>query len=182
MAVRRKKIREIVEGILAQHEIVSGPINIENIIRAYPIKVRKDEVDDELSGFLLRNTEKNEVILGVNKNHHANRVRFTMAHELGHYLLHEGEKVHLDSGQTAYKINNRDEKASMGEDEIEKEANHFAAELLMPAKFIYADLDGIKLDLLDDSSSELLDRLASKYQVSQQAITFRLANLGYITL
>lgn len=182
MAVRRKKIREMAESILAKHDITTGPINIEAIIGAYPIKVRKDEVDDDLSGFLLRNTEKNEVILGVNKNHHSNRIRFTMAHELGHYLLHEGEKVHLDSGQTAYKINNRDELTSKGEDEIEKEANLFAAELLMPAKFLHSDLAGVKHDLLDDSSSDFLVSLASKYQVSLQAITFRLANLRYISL
>jgi IrrE N-terminal-like domain len=55
-----------------------------------------------------------------------------------------------------------------------------AAELLMPAKFLMNDLRGKNLDLLGDS--QFLDKLAKKYKVSVQALTFRLANLGYIRL
>jgi len=50
----------------------------------------------------------------------------------------------------------------------------------MPTKFLTDDLKGKTLDLLGDS--EFLVKLAKKYKVSVQALTFRLANLGYIKL
>ena len=68
--------------------------------------------------------------------------------------------------------------SGQGVDEAEREANLFAASLLMPEPFLKVDLLGTKfLDLLDDS--DLLD-LARKYGVSTQALVNRLKNLGYI--
>jgi len=74
----------------------------------------------------------------------------------------------------------RDAESAKGEDNDEREANLFAAELLMPAKFLTEDVKSIDLDLLSDST--VLDSLATKYKVSGQALTFRLANLGYINV
>jgi Zn-dependent peptidase ImmA (M78 family) len=54
----------------------------------------------------------------------------------------------------------------------------FAAELLMPAKFLREDLEGVELDLLEDD--KFLADLAKKYTVSLQALTFRLTYLRYI--
>jgi Zn-dependent peptidase ImmA (M78 family) len=50
----------------------------------------------------------------------------------------------------------------------------------MPAMFLEQDLQDKDLDLLGDS--EFLEKLAKKYKVSIQALTFRLAYLGYISL
>jgi len=67
-----------------------------------------------------------------------------------------------------------------GIDVEEKEANLFAAELLMPASFIEQDLANLEtLDLLDDEGLKIL---ADKYKVSTTALTFRLAYLKYIEL
>jgi Zn-dependent peptidase ImmA (M78 family) len=70
--------------------------------------------------------------------------------------------------------------SSRGEDDEEREANLFAAELLMPAALLKEELRGKNFDLL--GNDDFLERLAKKYKVSVQALTFRLANLGYITL
>ena len=70
--------------------------------------------------------------------------------------------------------------SARGEDDKEKEANLFAAELLMPAKFLRQKLEGKRLDLLDDS--DFLEKLASKYKVSSQALSFRFSNLRYAKL
>ena len=88
--------------------------------------------------------------------------------------------MHLDEKHGAYRVNLRSPESATGEDNDEKEANLFAAELLMPASFLRRDLRGEDLDLLEDS--DFLERLAEKYKVSVQALTFRLAYLGYITL
>jgi Zn-dependent peptidase ImmA (M78 family) len=68
--------------------------------------------------------------------------------------------------------------SSQGTDEAEREANLFAASLLMPKEFIEADLASEDyFDLLDDG---FLQNLARKYGVSAQALVNRLKNLGYI--
>ena len=65
-------------------------------------------------------------------------------------------------------------------DEAEIEANLFAAEVLRPKRWLAADLeDEESLDLADES---IIENLARRYEVSVQAMTFRLANLGYISL
>ena len=57
-------------------------------------------------------------------------------------------------------------------------ANYFAAEVLMPEKFLKQELEGAHFDLMGDSAA--LDKLAKKFKVSLLALTFRLINLGYI--
>lgn len=180
MAVRRKQIRQLVEVLLAKHEVTHGPVPVDALARAEGIQIKLDKVDDDLSGFLVRDRNSNTAVIGANKSHHPHRQRFTIAHELGHFLLHEGQDVHLDESRGAFRINLRSPESARGEDNDEKEANLFAAELLMPAIFLRHDLHGIDLDLLGDG--DFLEKLAKKYKVSIQALTFRLAYLGYITL
>ena len=134
-------------------------------------------VDADLSGFLFRDAKTKKAIIGVNATHHRNRQRFTIAHELGHYLLHAGEPVHVDKANVAYRINRRDEQSASGQDDSEREANLFAAELLMPARFLEKDVAAKGIDLLDDTA---VNELANKYGVSAQALTFRLMNIGLI--
>lgn len=181
MAIRRKQIRQVVQDILAKHKIKSAPVDVEKIVKALKISISLESVNDELSGFLYRDKKANRAVIGANKAHHENRQRFTIAHELGHFLLHEGETIHLDSGpRNSFTINLRNTESAKGEDDDEREANLFAAELLMPADFLAKDLEGQDLDIFEENT--FLPELASKYKVSVQALTFRLANLGYINL
>jgi Zn-dependent peptidase ImmA (M78 family) len=181
MAIRKRHIREIVESLLDRHGVKAAPVPIEKIARAHEIELKAERVDDDLSGFLLRAKGSRRAIIGVNDNHHPNRQRFTIAHELGHYLLHEGEAVHLDQSRSGFTMNFRDQESATGEDDAEREANLFAAELLMPAGFLQKDVQGKDLDLLD-VDDQFLGELAKRYKVSVQALTFRLANLGHIKL
>lgn len=175
MSVRRKMIRELSTDLLEKHNIVSAPVNVEKIAHAMHLDVRKDRVEGDISGFLFRDHEKSSAIIGVNSNHHSNRQRFTIAHELGHFLLHTGDKVHVDRG---FEVRLRSDESSKGTDIDEKEANLFAAELLMPKSFVQRDLDEIgSVDLTDE---DVIKKLADKYQVSPHAFAFRLSYLGYV--
>lgn len=180
MAIRRKLIRDIVEKLLQEHKIKDAPINLDAIAKSNKIEIKRDNVDDELSGFLFRDAKKKTAIIGVNRSHHRNRQRFTIAHEIGHFLLHEGKPVHFDGRRIGATINHRDTESAKGEDEDEREANLFAAELLMPAMFLTRDLKGKDFDLLGDG--KFLSDLAKKYEVSVQALTFRLTSLKYVDL
>ena len=179
MAVRKRHVREVAETLLQEFGIATAPVDIEGLARHMGIEVRFENVDDKLSGFLFRDVKAKKAIIGVNGSHHVNRRRFTIAHELGHYLLHPGEPVHVDGADVAFRLNRRDQDSSTGHDDSEREANLFAAELLMPAHFLERDLQSADIDLLNDGD---VGHLAQRYAVSAQALTFRLANLGYISI
>lgn len=79
-----------------------------------------------------------------------------------------------------FQIQLRDGNSSKGESEEEKEANLFAAELLMPGHFIERDL--AEAEAFDLESDAKVSKLAEAYEVSSRAMTFRLAYLGYLQL
>ncbi len=183
MAVRRKQVQDLAEDTLEKYKrkLKNGrTIPLETLAKDLGIQIDYDEVDEDLSGFLIRDKKNGRTVIGVNKTHHHNRQRFTIAHEIGHFLLHEGETVHFDGQRGAFTISLRNSDSAKGESDWEREANLFAAEILMPSKLLEKDLRGKSLDLLDEN--DFLENLAEKYEVSVQALTFRLANLGYIKL
>lgn len=99
--------------------------------------------------------------IGFNKDHGWYRRRFTIAHEIGHFLMNTahykqtGELGNLEMLDTT--------------NPIEKEANAFAAELLMP-------LQQFKKDCRSRLKS--LDGLSEKYQVSKEAAGWQLLHSG----
>jgi Zn-dependent peptidase ImmA (M78 family) len=175
MSVRRKLVRDLASSLLAQHNIVDAPVDVERLAQSEQVDIRKERVDGDISGFLFRDRDKSTAIIGVNSRHHANRQRFTIAHELGHFMLHTMDQVHVDRG---FEVRLRNDESSKGTDTDEKEANLFAAELLMPKAFLEKDLANIEtVDLMEEKT---IKSLAEKYQVSTHAFAFRLAYLGYV--
>ena len=173
--VRRKHIRSVAERLLAGLPVGSTPVPLTKIVESLGVEIHLEAVEDDLSGFLYRDHKRNLTIIGVNADHHPNRKKFTIAHELGHFLLHDFDDVHVDR---QFKVWLRNETSSQGTNDEEKEANLFAAEILMPARLIEADVQQIGIfDLLDE---EVIEGLAKRYGVSSQAMTFRLAYLGYV--
>lgn len=88
------------------------------------------------------------------------RKLFTLAHELGHYFLHSDQD---------YDVLYR-EKRPHEHPNQEKEANEFAAELLMPEPTIR----------LYWPVAESIQQLAEIFSVSYSAMEHRLRNLGFI--
>jgi len=184
MRTRKKHIRSVVERLLTHNRVSSAPVPIEDLARALGVSIRRTPAQESLSGFLLRDNGGGRAIIGVNKLHHQNRQRFTIAHELGHLLLHTRQEVYVDGrAEAGLTVSRRDEESGAGTNVEEIEANVFAAELLMPAAFLHADFASYStLDLLDeDTLGDVLGDLAQKYKVSRQALTYRLVNLGYVS-
>ncbi|SDO58025.1 protein of unknown function [Paenibacillus sp. yr247] len=171
MSVRSAEKRA--EQILSEFGIVRPPINLESIAKELKVHIQYESFDGELSGILIRNEELGEYIIGVNKEHADNRKRFTIAHEIGHFLLHEGNETYID---TSIRYNFRDSDSSQGTNMDEMEANAFAASLLMPEDMIeeYIKNHHGYIDYNDDKE---IKKMAETFQVSVQALMIRLAKL-----
>jgi Zn-dependent peptidase ImmA (M78 family) len=177
VTIRRKHIRELAARLLTEGNTRRPPVPIERIARSRGVLIRKQAVDENVSGFLYRNNATGKAVIGANRQQHPNRQRFTIAHELGHLLLHSGDAVHVD---TSFAVKHRDERSSKGMDIEEMEANLFAAELLIPVQFLQEDLEKLgALDLLHDAK---VAKLARAYQVSNQAMAVRLSHMGYLDI
>jgi Zn-dependent peptidase ImmA (M78 family) len=125
--------------------------------------------------------EGSQVIIGVNGAHAETRKRFTVAHELGHYFLHANNPLFVDK---VFAVKLRDHTSSEAVNFDEIEANAFAAELLIPTKLLQQDFQRIQPGVLDYESwiemDDVIEKLAHTYQVSKQAMTIRLVNLGVL--
>jgi len=173
MPIRRSKIQAMIQKLLEDNNVTNPPVPLTQIAKSCGLRIVANSLEGDLSGFLYR--DKDRKIIGVNTNHSSTRQNFTIAHELAHFLLHDQETLHVDH---EFRVRLRDGVSSQGTDDAEREANFFAASLLMPKPFIDKDLQGQDyVDLFDDS---FLHNLARKYGVSTQALANRLKNLSYI--
>jgi Zn-dependent peptidase ImmA (M78 family) len=126
-----------------------------------------------MSGVLFR-SDTGETVIGVNDSHSPTRQRFTIAHELGHFRLHP-DTLYLDG------FVRRDDQSSLAVSRHEIEANAFAAELLMPREQVLEELNASLQRQPDADPGKLVRRLARMFDVSEQAMEFRLLNLGVAT-
>jgi Zn-dependent peptidase ImmA (M78 family) len=156
----RRRALELLEG---QH---TPPVSLETVAEMLGAEIREVELEHDVSGVLFRGQGRK--VIAVNKAHTGLRKRFTIAHELGHLALHKGAEVHVDQ---VFRINLRDARSATAQDVEEIEANAFAANLLIPAQWIRADLAGSPIDLENEGR---IGALAERYQVSAQAMIVRL--------
>lgn len=163
------EIRRRVEELLEKAKIKEPPVSmsIPKLATILGVTVRRGPMPDELSGFLLH--EANGVVIGINSLHAKARQAFTFAHECGHFLLHPSANF-VDRGFFYF----RDARSAQASDRREIEANQFAAELLMPERFVQKELKGRRIDIED---GDRIQELAKVFGVSSQALTFRLINL-----
>lgn len=170
---RRAFIRDKALGLLEEVEIWEPYVDVELIARHLSIKLIYAQYEGDVSGFLAYNDD--DVVIGINSLHNEKRQRFTIGHEIGHFMLHGREFNFVDHKPM---ILHRDARTSLGSDKKEVEANQFAAELLMPRHMI----DGVLMSIDTEREAEVvIDELADEFRVSRQAMTLRLMGLGYIT-
>jgi len=175
MAIRRRKIQVLVGALLNENSVTEAPVPVSQIAKRRGARIHADALEGDLSGFLFR--DPSQVVIGVNTSHAPARQNFTIAHELGHLMLHDDVRSHVDHEFRSVRL--RNSVSSQGTDEAEQEANLFAATLLMPQQFIERDLASQKYaDIMDDD--EFIRQMARDYGVSTQALTIRLKALGHI--
>lgn len=139
------------------------PIDPVPIAKSLGVEVLDVYLKDEVSGALVKKPEQDPSIL-LNANDSKTRKRFTCAHELGHFIRRAEEPTQYEY------VDYRDQRSSTGTIEEERFANSFAANLLMP--------DWLVKSFHEQDMPEF--RMAKKFGVSQEAMHYRLENLGLI--
>lgn len=136
------------------------PAPVKEIAEKFNLRVVEFDFPDNLSAVL--KTEKQ--VIGVNKNHHPVRRRFSIAHELGHFLLNHA------TGKSGDFIDSYFEKPIS----MEREANIFASFLLMPKEWVK------KAVARHGIENQNIKKLSKLFEVSEQAFIIRLLELNLI--
>ena len=169
------EIKAAKEIIIAYHYTKATlPVKIRQIMADKDIIVKDVDLPDNISGVL--DTRGDRPIVLIQESHDEKRKRFSLAHELGHYILNSSHRgVHLDK-HTYFRSN----LSSIGTDIEEKKANRFAAELLMPSDILWEILSEDMTDLIDaeeDDGLKALKKLAKKFEVSVAALTIKISGV-----
>ena len=168
MSKINEELEELTSEILLSNDMYKVPVDVIKIANANDIKVYEGDLDKKTSGAIRYNkaTDKFEIL--INKNDVKTRQRFTVAHELGHYFLHQdylkSEEIHIDTLYRAV------EKADEEEKKRERQVDYFAGALLMNRTL---------LEKLYKENNSIQD-LADIFNVSVSAMTVRLDILGLL--
>ena len=151
------------------------PVQVREIAKQLGLAVIPYDLGDDVSGVLV--IENGKGTIGYNPGDARVRQRFTISHELGHFALRhnaQGNNTLFIDKDFIVKYRS-DKKYSSEEIMQERDANEFAAELLMPLHLIKAEM--AKKEYEDLSEVEFIERLAKAFDVSVPAMTIRANNL-----
>ena len=146
--------------VLRENFVTEPPVPIEQLVTNYDLQAVEADFSPKYSnvaGFI--NLENKQVVL--NRSDAGTRQAFTLAHELGHWLLHPQLR---DQPETLIVL--RQPLGRTGGDPLEREANCFAANLLVPRDFLIQYI------------TYPVSTIAKAFGVSPDVIEFRLANTG----
>ena len=159
---RQQTIDDVVENVRLFTGLTYPENTLEAIAEALGVKIFISDFEEpNINGVIkYKNDEgKEEPIIFINKKYSPEKRTFTLAHELGHFMLHKGdEKYRRDRFDYT-----DDSEASLQE----TEANYFAATLLVPKNKLQ--------DVLKLTGGGNLDSVAEYFGVSVPVIENRIA-------
>lgn len=146
--------------VISLSYLTEPPVDPYALARAHGLEIVQQPFPEKyrrISGFI--SVAGGTPTLFVNDNDSQNRKNFTVGHELGHWLLHRDNLLNDPNLAVLFRI----PLGTLNTDPLEKEANMFAANLLVPKSMLDAYRD-------DKSPREL----AQMFGVSEEVIGYRL--------
>lgn len=139
------------------------PIKVGAIAKSFGIEVKKATLNPGISGEI---KEVNGVcIIRINRHDVKERQRFTLAHEIAHFLLHRDKIGDGITDDILYR--------SKLSDDMEAQANRLAADIIMPWDLIQRNLE----TYVDHKPEKKIELLAEAAEVSTTAIKIRLGKI-----
>ncbi len=156
--------KESLDKYLSEYPVKLGSLAREIGVGGIKVSSMRTGVSGQITN------ENGHYIIRVNRNEARERQRFTIAHELAHYLLHR----HVIDSSPGGIIDNVLYRSGAPE-RIEYEANRLAADLVMPMELIEKklskDFDGVVTEATIES-------LAASFEVSKAAMEIRLSTFA----
>ncbi|MEX0799862.1 MAG: ImmA/IrrE family metallo-endopeptidase [Dehalococcoidia bacterium] len=163
--IRSRESRQRAKNILEMFRVNEPPTDVHGIAGELGFMVIPYDFPEDTSAMLL--IREDAKVIGVNENHAEVRQRFSIAHELGHYL-NGHEDFTVRGGQEKIRVDGEFDFTDP-QQRREQEANEFAAELLMPESMLKRDIAAAgRLDV---------PALTKRYNVSEQAMWIQLIDL-----
>lgn len=148
--------KEIAHRLRNYLGISSGPIeNLVTLLEKYGVIVIFYNFDFDKFDGVTKFTASSQPVIWINKNIPNDRKRFTLAHELGHLVMHL-----------------RSTSIDIEDQEMENQANEFASEFMMP--YVECKKDLFRLKFQD------LPSLKYYWKISKAAILYRAKDIGAI--
>ena len=150
-----------VRETLAAHQL-EVPVKLATIAKALGVTLRASTLPAGISGEIRPDSRRGDYVIKVNRHDGSRRQRFTIAHEIAHFLLH---RDHIGRGiedDALYRSDLSDAR--------EAEANRLAADILMPEHLITEALTAARAQGVEDMASYMADQ----FEVSEAAIRIRL--------
>ena len=169
--------------LLEDNNLLNLPIDLDALAKKLNIDVNYSILKSDISGKINYNVVDDKAIIYINSNEYELRQRFSLAHELSHYIydINFSEDAEIeDNDQTLFRndiIN-----------PIENRANKYAEKLLMPKELFVKETDKIKNNLFPDKDNnigipniyKLVEKLSDTFKVSKPAVITRLHSIGKI--
>lgn len=159
--------QQLVEEIFRQCPDIKAPIPIDEIARAVGIVSINPMPTEDVEGMLVADNVKSSGVIFYKESSPLGRQRFTIGHELGHYLLlHHGPEQSCTPNDIKFGSSSDSLKA------LESEANQFSQLLLMPDVLISRAINSSTL------SMELLKSISDNFEMSFEAIANKCSSLS----
>lgn len=161
-------IKSIAECVSLKYDSNATPLL--EICLEEGIDTFQDSYGSYFDGMTIYDREKFFIHLNTDRNNQfdSTKGRFTLAHELGHYFI-DSHRNGLISGE----LSPHPSKIAFKQDsEIERQADYFAACLLMPEIKFKAEIHLKRFD------SGIIDSLSTSFRVSKTASALRFADIG----
>lgn len=156
-----------------------GYVDVIEIAKSNGFLVGSANVSDDSDGFIAIDENVGEVfgkptskLIVVNANRSIEWKRFIIAHELGHYFLHYVDNASNYNGMYAMREHKK------GKDDIENDADFFAACLLMPRKIFTERFNQLKKE---PSVYNIALLLSKEFKVTQLMTERRIKELGLVS-
>lgn len=162
--MRYRESRRRAVQVLGMVAVDKPPVDVKRVAEELGFEIIPFSFPKSISGVTF--IDGGAKSIGINVDDPPMRQRFSIAHELGHYLQghedYDDSKLHVQENRGLLNSHSRQE----------QEANEFAAELLMPLFLLRQDITSPNLDV---------PAFARRYQVSEQAMWIQLFDHKLVT-
>ena len=149
--------REKIDGCLSEY-----PIKLGTLAKRLGVKVLLSTLPRGTSGQI--GQENGEFVIRINRHEAKHRQRFTLAHELAHFLLHR-DRIEADGGWSENVLLRSGQPAN-----VEYEANRLASDLIIPSELLFEAI----AEYSGPMTSEVIEDLARRFGVSTAAMEIKL--------